>query len=113
MFKQIFIALKNSGVTGSKDASVPHRFHASGKLLVESSKCTECKRCAQACPVRALEIQGGEVIQWLCYKSSRCIGCMRCIEACEAKCLAFKPTDEGFLTRPFRQEERLLSFGGK
>lgn len=47
-------------------------------VLVDQSKCIQCKTCIDACFMNAISIEGGKII----HDESKCIGCGRCSTIC-------------------------------
>ena len=107
MLKQLFRALRYSGVVGSKSSLPQHPWNAVGEVVVKESDCHSCKQCAKACPVSALKIEG-QPEPWLLFHPERCISCARCVEACPKKALSLRPSPKGFISQPFFQPQKVM-----
>ncbi|HDD24337.1 MAG TPA: 4Fe-4S dicluster domain-containing protein, partial [Chloroflexi bacterium] len=49
------------------------------RLAVDESRCIQCERCFQVCPV--------EIHVYQEPNSGACIRCMRCVQACPVSCI--------------------------
>jgi Ni,Fe-hydrogenase III small subunit/Pyruvate/2-oxoacid:ferredoxin oxidoreductase delta subunit len=65
-------------VTEAYDAASPAP-RARGAVMVQASACTDCRRCAAACPVGAITRQDDH----LTIDYNACIFCGHCVEQCE------------------------------
>lgn len=65
-------------VTEAYNAAPPAP-NARGAVMVQASACTDCRRCANACPVGAITHQN----EHLTIDYNACIFCGRCVEQCE------------------------------
>jgi uncharacterized protein (DUF362 family)/Pyruvate/2-oxoacid:ferredoxin oxidoreductase delta subunit len=67
-------------------------FHYVGKVFVKypfvssPQVCVLCERCLNVCPVRAVELNGGQIT----FDYRKCIGCLCCVEVCRHECLDYK-----------------------
>ena len=107
MLKQLFRALRYSGVVGSPSPLPLHPLHAVGEIVVNEAACHSCKQCVKACPVGALKVEG-QPEPWLLFHPERCLNCVRCVEACPKKALSFRPAAKGFADRPFFQAQKVM-----
>ncbi len=63
--------------------ALPERFR--GRPTIDASKCPDgCARCAEACPTRAIDLDGGPRIDL-----GRCIFCTDCVNACPEDALRY------------------------
>ncbi len=57
---------------------------------IDLAACTYCGRCAEICPMGAMEVLSGEDGKVHVHKPERCIGCGLCVVACESKALSLQ-----------------------
>ena len=69
-------ALKNLGM-GCASRRGKMELHASGKPIVNSDKCRNCRKCAAVCAQNAIAFREKASID-----HARCVGCGRCIGVC-------------------------------
>ncbi len=57
-----------------------------GRVVIDEEKCDLCRRCVEYCPVEALEVRGGRVVQ-----RGVCIVCGGCVAVCENRAVRVEP----------------------
>ncbi|QDR82517.1 NADH-quinone oxidoreductase subunit NuoB [Sporomusa termitida] len=79
-------------VTEDWETALPPR-RSRGEVLVQSSNCNACKKCAAACPAGAVKVAPGAIS----IDQKACVFCGLCVETCETAC--FKQTGNYKLAR--------------
>ena len=58
--------------------------HVLGLMMVSSSKCIHCGKCAENCPVHCIQMKDGKPT-W----HTGCVNCFRCVNNCPAQAIDF------------------------
>lgn len=66
---------------------------------IDLSSCVHCGKCAEACPMGAMEVSGEGEAKARVHKSERCIGCGLCVVACGKGALSLREV-EGYREPP-------------
>ncbi|MDF2876510.1 MAG: ndhK [Sporomusa sp.] len=72
-------------VTEDWETALPPQ-RSRGEVVVQSSDCNACKKCADTCPTRAIKVAPGAIS----IDQKACVFCGLCVETCETAC--FKQT---------------------
>lgn len=72
----------------TEDVTTSGAVRLRGQLACNQS-CAACGRCAQVCPVGAMQLQNGKP----CIDYKRCLFCGKCVEACTEGALAHTSED--------------------